>query len=216
MKKEIEDNDIWDLMNNKLGIENREKLKQAESDIVIVRIAELLKTDYFIPTVEYYKSIHKYLFGDIYYFAGIFRPMQIYREENILARMSVNYSKPEGIESNLQSIFERIRNTNFNELNTDEKIDYISDVIRDIWQVHAFMEGNTRTTLVFMRALLKSYNITFSSSVFTKRSNFKYMRDALVAASFEAGDLGIKKNKTYINRVISDIIIDDLEKKRGM
>lgn len=219
MKKEIKDKDYnyrYCCLKNNLGITSERKLKQAESDFAVVRISEILKEDYFEPTVEYFKSLHKYIFGDVYPFAGTFRNIQIYREERILARLSVNYAQPKDIESNLTSIFDRIRNTDFYSLNTEEKIEYISNVIVDIWQTHAYREGNTRTVLIFLRQMINSYGLTINSDLFTNTTTFAYIRDAFVAASFEAKDLGIEKNKQYINRVISDIINNNLKKKRGI
>lgn len=204
------------VLKNKLNIKDKEKLRQAESDIVITRIHEIFSNMYFEPSIEYYKNLHKFLFGDVYAFAGEFRDIEIFKEEKALAYLSVDYSKPENIESDLIRIFEIIKNTDFNSLSTEEKIDYITKTISSIWQVHPFREGNTRTVLVLLRTLLNSYNITFDVNMFKHSNNFQYMRDAFVAASFEAEDLGVQRNYSYVKRVINDIIIEDMEKKRGM
>lgn len=216
--KQIIDNNIdpeWNILKNNLGITTSKELRQAETDIAIVKIAEFIQINYFEANIEYLKYINKYLFGDIYPFAGTFRDIPLIKHEQTLQGLSVEYSLPENIEKDLSIIFERIKNTNFYELNKEKQIDYIGDVISEIWQIHPFREGNTRTTLVFMRQMLKKYGLFFSPSLFQSYGNFHYMRDALVAASFEAEDLCVKKNKTYINKVISDIIEDNLERKRG-
>lgn len=218
MAKEIIDEYIdpeWNILKNNLGITTNKELRQAETDIAIVKIAELINTNYFEPTIEYLKYINNYLFGDIYPFAGTFRTVPFFKHEPTLQLLSVEYSLPENIEKELILVFDRIKNTDFESLNINEQIDYIGDVISEIWKIHPFREGNTRTTLVFMRALLKSYGLTFSATLFQSYGNFHWMRDALIAAVFESEELNVRKNKTYINRVISDIIEDNLKMKRG-
>ena len=59
---------------------------ELECDFVSMRIVELLEKDNFELSVDYLKYIHKYLFQDVYDFAGSFR--------------KVNFSKPEKILNN--------------------------------------------------------------------------------------------------------------------
>lgn len=205
----------WNVLKNNLGITSQKELRQAETDIAIVKIAEIINSDYFEPTIEYVKYINNFLFGDIYPFAGTFRNIPLIKHEKTLNGLSVDYSLPENIEKDLNEVLNIIQKTDFSSLNKEEQLDYISTVTSKIWQIHPFREGNTRTTLIFMRQMLKSYGLTFSKTLFQNYGNFKWMRDALVAAVFEAEDLNVKKNKTYINMVINDIIEDNLEKKRG-
>ena len=47
---------------------------------------------------------------------------------------------------------------------------------------------------------------------FKNKNTYDYMRSALVAASFEAEDMNIKRNYSYVHRIIGDIISD--ERKR--
>ena len=60
------------ILKNKLGITNAEKLKKTESDIVILKIAEvyaeLPKTPKYNPSSDYLLELHKYLFEDVYGF----------------------------------------------------------------------------------------------------------------------------------------------------
>lgn len=199
---------------NKLNIKDNELLKQAESDIVTVRIHEVIKGGYYEASEEYLKELHKYLFSDVYPFAGNYRDIQIYKEERVLARLSVDYSHPNDIENKIKKLLEYINNTNLNELNNEERINYITNVLTTLWQIHPFREGNTRTSLVYMRQLLKSYGLTFDEYFFKPKGNFEYTRDALVAACFESEDFDVKRNYTYIKRVIGDILdSSEIERK---
>lgn len=194
------------ILKNKLGILDKERLKQAESDIVITRIAEVFSNIHFEPTSNYFKELHKFLFKDVYDFAGNYRSIHIEKNERVLQGLSVDYTEPEKIDAEVEKVFEIIRTTDFRSLDSDEKVYYITDVLVSLWKAHPFREGNTRTCLVFLRTLLYSYGIDFSSSLFKHEGTYKYTRDALVAASFSAEDLGVKPNFTYINRLINDII----------
>ena len=69
------------VLKNKLNIKNEEKLKLAESDIVITRIHEYFSNMSFSRTKEFYLSLHKHLFGDIYPFAGEIRTVNIEKQE---------------------------------------------------------------------------------------------------------------------------------------
>ena len=71
--------------NNKI---NHDEL---ECDFVSTRIVELLNEDKFELSVEYLKYIHKYLFQDVYDFAGQFRKIDFSKHEKILNNDSVAY-----------------------------------------------------------------------------------------------------------------------------
>ena len=88
-----------DVLKNKLGIKDEELLKEYETRMVAFKIATIstqtLKMDY---TPERLKFIHKYLFEDIFYFAGE------YRQENI-TKGNFRFSEFEYIEDNIKQIF---------------------------------------------------------------------------------------------------------------
>ena len=199
---------------NKLNIHDPEKLKRAESDIVTVRIHEVIKGGYFEPSEEYLKELHKYLFSDVYPFAGQYRDIQIYKEEQILARLSIEYAHPDDINFRIKELLELINETNFNDLNQEEKLNYITNIVVSLWQIHPFREGNTRTTLLYMRQLLKSYGLSFNEYFFKPKGNFEYTRNALVAACFESEIYDKQRNYTYIRKVIGDILDSSTYEKK--
>ena len=203
------------ILKNKLGITNAEKLKKTESDIVILKIAEvyaeLPKTPKYNPSSDYLLELHKYLFEDVYGFAGEYRTIHIEKAERALAFLSVEYSEPEEISDKVENIFKTIRGTDFYSLNNEEKIDYVTNILVDLWKIHPFREGNTRTSLVFLKCFLKSYNIEFDTELFKKQGTYQYTRDALVAASFEAKDLNVKRDYRYIRGIVNEIMEESLE-----
>ena len=72
---------------NKNEINNNE----LECDFVSARIVELLNEDKFELSVDYLKYVHKFLFQDVYKFAGEFRKIDFSKHEKILNNDSVAY-----------------------------------------------------------------------------------------------------------------------------
>lgn len=77
------------VLKNLLNIKDNNKLKQAESDIVITRIHEIFNNMYFEASKDYFLELHKYLFSDVYSFAGKYRTIEIYKQERVLSYESV-------------------------------------------------------------------------------------------------------------------------------
>ena len=64
---------------------------ELECDFVSTRIVELLEENSFELSVNYLKYVHKYLFQDVYEFAGEFRKVDFSKHEKILNNDSVAY-----------------------------------------------------------------------------------------------------------------------------
>ncbi len=64
---------------------------ELECDFVSTRIVELLNEDNFELSVAYLKYVHKFLFQDVYGFAGEFRKIDFSKHEKILNNDSVAY-----------------------------------------------------------------------------------------------------------------------------
>lgn len=112
-----------------LNIKDNNKLKQAESDIVITRIHEIFKTMYFESSKDYFLELHKYLFSDVYSFAVEYRTIEIYKQERVLAYESVEYAKPSEIDYQLNEIFEILRNTDLLSLDIEMQKDFVTSLI---------------------------------------------------------------------------------------
>lgn len=72
------------VLKNLLNIKDNNKLKQAESDIVITRIHEIFKTMYFESSKDYFLELHRYLFSDVYSFAGKYRTIKYINKKEYL------------------------------------------------------------------------------------------------------------------------------------
>lgn len=73
------DNDDYLLKHNLFGIDSHEELEKAETLSFSLRATALEQGDYTIDsfTLKGFQDLHRYLFQDIYPFAGKFRDVQL-------------------------------------------------------------------------------------------------------------------------------------------
>ena len=144
---------------NKLGIQDDEKLLQAEMDITQVAAARwerLPQSDSF--DFEHYKAIHKHLFQELYDWAGLTRDVDI-------SKKGVKFCPYIEIENYAGRIFNRLRNNGF--LSGLPKNKYVSEFI-DLYiatnYLHPFREGNGRTQRLFLAQLTRRarYELNFA------------------------------------------------------
>ena len=69
----------------------------------------------------------------------------------------------------------------WNKLSNKNKLLQASSIIQELWQIHCFREGNTRTTAMFLYFLLKTIGLHINIDFLG--DNAKYFRTALVVAS---------------------------------
>ncbi|MBR6635169.1 MAG: Fic family protein [Clostridia bacterium] len=135
---------------NKFNITDEEKLKALESAITFAKASELEHTpingnfDF-----EHYKSIHKYLFEDLYDWAGKIRTVD-------MAKKGTQFVPAKQIEYIAEKCFERLKNKNY--FRTDDFDLFLNNIV-DFYCVtnslHPFREGNGRTQRIFISQLLR-------------------------------------------------------------
>lgn len=102
-------------------------------------------------------------------------------------------------------IFSDERQEDYSKLNALDKIISISNFTSCIWQVHPFMEGNTRTTAVFIIKYLKELGYNINYSLF--KDNSKYFRNALVRSDYSNAKLKIKENGGYLIKFYENLLL---------
>ncbi|MDE7313931.1 MAG: Fic family protein [Eubacterium sp.] len=70
----------------------------------------------------------------------------------------------------------------------EEVAKMFSQYLAELWKVHPYREGNTRTVITFCSQFIESKGFYIDSDLF--KDNAQYMRTALVAASALFSDLG--------------------------
>ena len=180
-------------------------LNELECDFVSMRIVELLNLDNFELSVDYLKYVHKYLFQDIYEFAGEFRKINFSKHEKILNNDSVAYGDFKTLIESLEYDISLEKNKNYNDMPIVEVIKNITDFTSSIWQVHPFREGNTRTTAVFIEKYLISLGYNVDNSLFKDKS--VYFRNALVISNYFNNYLNIKEDKIYLIKFYENLLL---------
>ena len=184
-----------------------EKERTEEADIVSARIAKLILDDSFSFTVGQFISIHKQLFEGVYGHAGKLRTYNFTKKEWVLDGASVLYSDYRLIETTLQYDFEIERKFDYSHLSDNELVDHLSLFISSLWQIHAFEEGNTRTTAVFVIKYLRSLGYDVTNDAFAK--NAWYFRNALVRANYRHLRKGVYEDKSFLNKFLRNLILNE-------
>lgn len=178
---------------------------ELECDFVSMRIVELLEQDNFELSVDYLKYIHKYLFQDVYEFAGEFRKIDFSKHEKILNNDSVAYGDSKTLTESLEYDISLEEEKDYKNMNIVEVIKNITDFTSSIWQVHPFREGNTRTTAVFIEKYLISLGYNVDNSLFKDKS--VYFRNALVRSNYFNNYLNIKEDKSYLIKFYENLLL---------
>ena len=181
-------NEYYKKQNSNLNIIKSEK----ECDIVSSRIYDLISNDNFYFSIDTLKNIHKYLFKDIYDFAGVYRNCNLTKKEPIIDNDTVKYANYNEINDLLIYDFQLEYETKFLNFSLEKQVKHFAKFSSDIWQVHPFREGNTRTTAVFMIKYLRNLGYNVNNEIFKENSIF--FRNALVLSNYYNNNKNIYPN----------------------
>ncbi len=189
-------------------IENNRKIESdnEEADKVSVRIAEILSENSFNFNVFELINIHSRLFKGIYKEAGKIRDYNFTKKEWILNDDTVIYSSFETIKDALEYDIEQEKNFSYKDLSLEQSIKHISSFTSNIWQVHPFCEGNTRTTAVFIIKYLRTFGFSINDDVFAENS--WYFRNALVRANYKNFEKNIFEDTSYLEKFFFNLLSD--------
>lgn len=179
-----------------------------EADEVSIRIQELLNNIDFRPTKNELIKIHKYLFTGIFpeplaKYVGAFRDVNIRKNEDILNGASVIYTDYHNIDDYLDYDIEQERTRCMQK--EFKNIPSLARFLSNIWGIHPFREGNTRSITVFFLKYLRNNDLMVDNELF--KNNSKYFMDALVLSS--DNELGITADYSYLERFLEKLIVDD-------
>lgn len=171
-----------DILINKLNIINDEDLFNAERELISLRIYELnkkpLKGNF---DFKHLKDIHKYLFQDVYRWAGDIRNCNIAKQDL--------FCLSEHIESYGNEIFDKLKKEKyFVDSDVETTINKLVELFADINALHPFREGNGRTQRIFIESLAKINGINLDLTLVSKEEmivashdsingNYKKLRD---------------------------------------
>lgn len=153
-----------------------------EADKVSIRIAQWLSHPRtFELSTRRLKQIHGFLFSGIssfHYPAGRFREVNISKEEIVLHGRSVYYEDYTMLDSAFDIDFDEEKRRDYSKLDLEERAKRVMSFISNIWQIHPFREGNTRTVAVYAIEYFRELGFDIDNTLFAQHSD--YFRDALV------------------------------------
>lgn len=144
---------------NKFGIKNEQTLAQIEADITFAKAAILESEDIHIPLdFNYYKYIHRFLFEDLYDWAGKLRTIDI-------SKKGTSFCPAKQLETLCENCFKRlVDNDYFSGLDRSKFIEEVVDFYVTTNTLHPFREGNGRTQRIFISKLIKYNGFDFDFS----------------------------------------------------
>ncbi|MCI8778518.1 MAG: hypothetical protein HFI87_05155 [Bacilli bacterium] len=173
-------------------------------NITSKRIVELINNNDFSFSIETLQNIHIYLFHDIYDFAGQFRLCNLTKKEPIINNETVIYADYHEIKNLLVYDFSVEKKKNYQNLALDKKVKNLAKFISNIWQIHPFRDGNTRTIAVFMIKYLSMLGYDINNDNF--KANFTYFRNALVLSNYYNQEKQISPNFEYLIEFYNNLL----------
>lgn len=178
-----------------------------EADKVSSRIAQILSEKSFNFSPSYLIALHGRLFAGIFKFAGKIRDYDISKKEWVLDGDSVMYGAAFELKAALDYDFEQERHFSYKNLTLEETVKHITFFVSRLWQIHAFGEGNTRTTAVFTIKYLRSLGFTVDNRIFAENS--WYFRNALVRANYNNLQKGIHENPEFLEKFFRNLLLGE-------
>lgn len=165
-----------DVLKNKLRIRDKAELKQAEEEFTAVKQLVLLQT----PlkgrfTRTHLMRIHRFLFEDVYPFAGYIRRESIRKGDT-------RFYPPDLIDRELRRVFSEIHGENMlGETALEKQISNLSRVMAELNVIHPFREGNGRTIRELIRCMALEYGLRLNWGNATRDE----LMDAAVASVYD-------------------------------
>ena len=178
-----------------------------EADRVSSNIVKVLSSPTFDFTTGGYQSVHRRVFEGVMKHAGELRTYDITKKEWVLEGDTVLYLNWEDLRRAIDYDLEQERAYSYKGKSQDEMIGHLTRFVSGLWQIHAFGEGNTRTTAVFTIQYLRSLGFDVNNDPFARHS--WYFRNALVRANYRNVAKGIERSPIYLERFFRNLLLGD-------
>ena len=188
--------------------ENKSQAERTEeADKVSVRIAQIISENSFVFSPIELITIHKRLFEGIYSHAGTIRDYNISKQEWVLDGDTVIYGNAYNLRETLDYDLNIEKSFDYTGLSTEEIIKHIARFVSNLWQIHIFGEGNTRTTAVFLIKYLSKLGFNVTNDIFAENS--WYFRNALVRANYNNRAKNVSETTYYIELFLRNLLLNE-------
>lgn len=183
-----------------------------EGDKVSANIAKIIMEPSFAFSLIGLTSIHRRIFEDYFKFAGQLRTVELSKKEWVLGgEASVSYQPSIDLRQAIEYDLSKEQEYDYTNRPISEIIQHLATFTADLWQIHPFREGNTRTTAVFLIKYLRSMGIPATNDMFKEHS--WYFRNALVRASYKG--LNISPTTEFVERFLRNVILGEKNELRN-
>lgn len=185
-----------------------------EADKVSHRIVVMLEDGSFALDPYMLNTIHAHLFcgiNDDLYQPGRFKNEQLIKCERILNGDSVLYGPPSLYTRSLEMLFMREIEHSYAGYADGPALSWadaeaLARFVANVWMVHPFREGNTRTVAVFLMLYLRSMGFDVINEPFAQHASF--FRAALVRASYQNRPIGVRLDMSHLLLFLSKLTED--------
>ncbi|MFI3297530.1 MAG: HTH domain-containing protein [bacterium] len=178
-----------------------------EADRVSVNIARVLSEKTFAFTFVGLTSIHRQVFDGVFHFAGKIRDYNITKKEWVLDGETVLYVSAQDLKRAIEYDLEQEKKVDYTKLPLPQIVSNISKFVSDLWQIHPFGEGNTRTIAVFTIKYLRSMGFKVENELFANHS--WYFRNALVRNNYQNVALGVKSTSEFLEKFFRNLLMKE-------
>ena len=141
------------------GIKNEKQLNDFEAAITFAKSSKFIQDNLCLSfDTDHYKRIHRFLFEDIYTWAGEFRNVD-------MSKKGTSFAPYNQIDNLMSNCFKRLKDKDyFQNMDFENFIENLVDFYCVTNIIHPFREGNGRTQRVFITQLVNfnNYKIDFS------------------------------------------------------
>ena len=181
--------------------------EKQEADKVSANITKILSSHTFDFSTNGYVSLHRRIFEGVFKHAGKMRDYDITKKEWVLDGDTVNYLNWEDLHRAIDYDLEQERQFSYKGISQDNMIAHITQFVSGLWQIHAFGEGNTRTTAVFVILYLRHIGFGVNNDMFAQHS--WYFRNALVRANYKNAVKNVDYSPIYLERFFRNLLLGE-------
>ena len=130
----------------------------------------------------------------------------ISKSEPVLNGASVAYTNHFLIKDTLEYDFNEEKNYDYSNKSIDEIVSHLVVFTSNIWQIHPFAEGNTRTTALFIQKYIQYLGLgKMNNEIF--KDNSKYFRNALVRANYRDISINVYEDNSFLYKFFSNLLL---------
>ncbi len=120
---------------------------------------------------------------------------------------TVIYGNASSLYATLEYDLNKEKNFSYKNLTINEIVHHLAIFVANLWQIHIFGEGNTRTTAVFFIKYLKTLGFNVTNDIFAENS--WYFRNALVRANYNDVKNGIYKTTEFLEIFLRNLLLNE-------